>query len=107
MHFDVFYVDIFAIPKRGAAQLRHFAVFYFQIVIVPKRIAQIEKAILALDISALFERALAVRRAVDFHVVYLYVSCSVKRTLFVKSLIFDNTIFVSFGHSFSSALFGI
>ena len=94
MHFYVFDTYVFAVPKRGSAKLGHLAVLDCKIMVVPKRITQIKKAILALDISALFERALAVGRAVDGHVFNFDVTRAVKCTFLVEGFIFHNTIFV-------------
>ena len=76
-------------------------IVYFEIVIVPKRIAKIEIAIRALDVPTLLECAFTVTRSVYLDAFYFYVSCAVKGTFLVKSLVSHRAVFISsvFVHS--------
>ena len=104
VHFDVADIDIFAIPKCRTTKLRHLTIVYFEIVIVPKRIAKIEIAIRALDVPTLLECAFTVPGSVYLDAFYFYVSCAVKGTFLVKSLVFHRAVFISsvFFHSILS-----
>ena len=100
MELAVFDLNMLGIPEGGAAEFGHLRIADHQAVIVPEGIAQIEKAVIRLDVFTLFEGALAVGRAVESAVFRREAARAVEGALPVERLVFDD------GHGKASCWMG-
>ena len=69
-----------------AAKFREFGFFYLHRLIMPEGIAQIEKAILHLNIAAFFQRTFPVCRAVKTAIKELHPGLAIQCPFFIKCL---------------------